>query len=226
MAGTCLWTRIAPPRFRARLLPLVAVAALLTAACGQASPTLTTPVEASASSSSGSTVSSSIESEPVLAPELQVVLFDGTAFDLAEHLSRDGRPVVLHLWSSSCPACLADMPSLDEAARRHPEVLFVGIAVGDDQAAAESAAAESAAAYGLGARPRRIRCGQLPRGQPAGHFPHRQRWHPSRRGLRRVGAGGHRRPGHPLPDGLTPAHALASPRRCSTRRSAARTSGS
>lgn len=140
-----------PAAVCARLLPLVAVAALLAAACGQASPMLTTPVEASASSSSGSPVSSTAESEPVLAPELQVVLFDGTAFDLAEHLSRDGRPVVLHLWSSSCPACLADMPGLDEAARRHPEVLFVGIAVGDDPAAAESAATESAATYGLGA---------------------------------------------------------------------------
>jgi len=140
-----------PAARHARLLPLVAVAALLAAACGQAPPALTAPVETAASSSSGSPASSDSGSEPVLAPELQVALFDGTAFDLAEHLSRDGRPVVLHLWSSSCPACLADMPSLDEAARRHPEVLFLGIAVGDDPAAAESAAAETAATYGLGA---------------------------------------------------------------------------
>jgi thiol-disulfide isomerase/thioredoxin len=133
-----------------RLLSLTAAVALLMAACGQASPKLTAPDAGPGASSSASPSSSSAESEPVLAPDLQVALFDGTTFDLAEHLSRDGRPVVLRLWSSSCPSCLEDMPCLDEAARRHPEVLFLGIAVGDDPAAAAAAATESEAAYGLG----------------------------------------------------------------------------
>ncbi len=135
----------------ARLLLLVAAVSLPAGACGDASPQLTAPVEALSSLSSPSSPSSSTQSEPVLAPEMQVTLFDGKVFDLAEHLSRDGRPVVLHLWSSSCPACLAEMPYLADAARRHPEVLFLGIAVGDDPAAAENAAAALEAAYGLGA---------------------------------------------------------------------------
>jgi hypothetical protein len=120
---------------------------LLAAACGGASPGLTAPAGTSSSSPSSS---SGAAGEPVLAPELRVTLFDGTTFDLAEHLSRDGRPVVLHLWSSS-PLCLEEMTYLDEAARRHPEVLFLGVAVQDDAEQAAAAAAELGITYLLGA---------------------------------------------------------------------------
>lgn len=125
---------------------LATAVALLAGACGGASPELTAPAGTSSSSSSPGA-----KGEAVLAPELQVTLFDGTAFNLAGHLSRDGRPVLLHLWSSSCPICLEEMPYLDEAARRHPEVLLLGVAVQDDPDQAASAAAELGVTYPLGA---------------------------------------------------------------------------
>lgn len=136
----------APTAARLGRLGLPAAAlVLLAAACGGASPVLTTPAGSSSSSSSPGAAG-----EPVLAPELRITLFDGTTFDLAEHLSRDGRPVVLHLWSSS-PLCLEEMTYLDEAARRHPEVLFLGVAVQDDAEQAAAAAAELGVTYLLGA---------------------------------------------------------------------------
>ena len=137
----------APTPARSGLLGILAAAVvLLAAACGGASPVLTAPAGTSSSPSS----SSGAAGERVLAPELRVTLFDGTTFDLAEHLSRDGRPVVLHLWSSS-PLCLEEMTYLDEAARRHPEVLFLGVAVQDDADEAAAAAAELGVTYLLGA---------------------------------------------------------------------------
>jgi thiol-disulfide isomerase/thioredoxin len=148
-----------PPARSGRLLFLATAVVLLAGACGSAPPQLTAPASSSSSSSPSSmsspssSSSSAAEGEPVLAPELQVTLFDGTPFDLAEHLSRDGRPVLLHLWSSSCPICLEELPYLDEAARRHPEVLFLGVAVQDDPDQAAAAAAELGVTYPLGADP-------------------------------------------------------------------------
>lgn len=137
----------APSRHRpGRLLLLVGLFALAVAACGDAAPELTAP--AGSSSSSPGT-----RAEPVLAPDLTVTLFDGTVFNLAEHLSRDGRPVLLHLWGVECPACREQMPYLDEAARRHPEVLFLGVSVQDDPATAAACAADEGFSYPLGADP-------------------------------------------------------------------------
>jgi thiol-disulfide isomerase/thioredoxin len=138
-------TPVSLPARSGRLLFLATAVVLLAGACGSAPPQLTAPAGTSSSSSPAA------EGAPVLAPELQVTLFDGTPFDLAEHLSRDGRPVLLHLWSSSCPICLEEMPYLDEAARRHPEVLFLGVAIQDDPDQAAAAAAELGVAYPVGA---------------------------------------------------------------------------
>ncbi len=73
-----------------------------------------------------------------LAPDFVVPTLGGGTFTLSQHLADDGRPVLLNLWASWCPPCRAEMPAIDAAAARHPEVLFVGVAVSDsaDDAAA------------------------------------------------------------------------------------------
>lgn len=84
------------------------------------------------------------------APDFTVPLVDGTGFSLSEHLANDGRPVFLNLWASWCPPCRAEMPAIDAASQRHPNVLFIGIAVQDDPVAAEEFAAEVGVSYPLG----------------------------------------------------------------------------
>lgn len=84
------------------------------------------------------------------APDFTLDLFDGTRFTLSEHLVRDGRPVVMNFWASWCVPCRVEMPAFDAVARRHPEVLFLGVAVQDTEAAARHFAAEVAVLYPLG----------------------------------------------------------------------------
>ena len=129
-------------------LPLLVAPAmaLLFAACGNSTPVLTAPQSTAAQEAASST-----EAQRQPAPALQVNLFDGSTFDLGEHLSRDGRPVVLNLWASQCPPCRDEMPHFDAAARRHPEILFLGVAVRDDPEAAAATVTELALSYALGA---------------------------------------------------------------------------
>lgn len=84
------------------------------------------------------------------APDFTVTLLDGSQFRLSDHLAVDGRPVFLNLWASWCPPCRAEMPDLSSAAQRHPDVLFLGIAVEDDPAAARIFAESIAVAYPVG----------------------------------------------------------------------------
>jgi thiol-disulfide isomerase/thioredoxin len=79
-----------------------------------------------------------------------LTLYDGTHFDLATHLAEDGRPVFLNFWASWCPPCRAEMPDISAAAERHPEVLFLGIAVSDSPDAAAAYADEVDVSYRLG----------------------------------------------------------------------------
>lgn len=133
------------PRSEFALLAALA-AALFLSACGSSTPELTAPQSTAAADASSSTDG---QREP--APELRLTLFDGSTFDLAEHLSRDGRPVVLNLWASWCPPCRDEMPFFEAAARRHPEVLFLGVAVRDDPVAAAATVTELLLSYALGA---------------------------------------------------------------------------
>lgn len=126
-----------------RILILACISTLLLPACGTAAPELTAAPGASSSSSTSGRLPP--------APVFQVTLFDGKVFDLATHLSRDGRPVLLNLWASWCPPCRREMPLFDDAARRHPQVLFLGVAVRDDPQAAAAAVQELEVAYPLGA---------------------------------------------------------------------------
>ncbi len=83
------------------------------------------------------------------APPVEVLLFDGTAFSLAGHLAEDGRPVVLNLWASWCIPCRTEMPAFGRVAGQTDDVLFLGIAVEDQEQAARAFAAEIGVGYPL-----------------------------------------------------------------------------
>jgi thiol-disulfide isomerase/thioredoxin len=74
------------------------------------------------------------------APELTLPLISGGKLDLA---AERGRPVVLAFWASWCPPCIAELPSVDRAARRFAErVHFFAVNTEGDRAAAAEAAAK------------------------------------------------------------------------------------
>lgn len=81
------------------------------------------------------------------APTFALPTVGGEVFDLAAHVAEGGKPVVLNLWASWCPPCRAEMPAINTASQRHPEVEFVGIAVNDDPEKAAEFAAEINVGY-------------------------------------------------------------------------------
>lgn len=83
------------------------------------------------------------------APDLQLTLFDGTPFSLAEHFARDGRPVMLNFWASWCAPCRAEMPEFDALSRAKPELLVLGVAVQDTEAEARAFAESLSISYPL-----------------------------------------------------------------------------
>ncbi len=83
------------------------------------------------------------------APDFSLTLLDGTDFRLTDHLTNDGRPVILNLWASWCGPCRAEMPAFDVASKLHTDVFFLGVAVEDDPIAAEEFAAEIGVTYAL-----------------------------------------------------------------------------
>ncbi len=84
------------------------------------------------------------------APDFTLTLFDGTDFTLSRHLSGDGRPVVMNFWASWCVPCREEMPSFDSVAQKRPDVLILGVAVEDTDAAARAFATGVAVGYPLG----------------------------------------------------------------------------
>lgn len=88
------------------------------------------------------------ESDP--APDFSVPTLAGDDFSLSAHLQNEGTPVVLNLWASWCLPCREEMPAIDATAARHPNVKFIGVAVQDDNQAAEDFATELGVTYTIG----------------------------------------------------------------------------
>lgn len=84
------------------------------------------------------------------APDFTVALIGGGSFDLSDHLEDDGRPLVLNLWASWCLPCREEIPAIDAFAAEHPEVMVLGVAVQDTEAAAMEFAEELSPGYPLG----------------------------------------------------------------------------
>ena len=84
------------------------------------------------------------------APDFTLTLFDGTSFSLSQHLATDGRPVVMNFWASWCVPCREEMPAFDAVARRRSDVLFLGVAIRDNEQEARRFAAEVDVGYPLG----------------------------------------------------------------------------
>jgi thiol-disulfide isomerase/thioredoxin len=64
---------------------------------------------------------------------------DGSGFDLS---TISGRPVVINFWGSWCKWCAKEAPDLVAFAKAHPDVLFVGVDVNDEDSAARAFSAK------------------------------------------------------------------------------------
>ena len=63
-------------------------------------------------------------------PELTFTSLEGQNVQLNAF---EGRPTVVNLWATWCPPCVREMPLLQEAQAKHPEVNFVFLNQGEDK---------------------------------------------------------------------------------------------
>lgn len=76
------------------------------------------------------------------APHFAVVGFDGTTFDLTEHVDSGGGPILLNLWASWCEPCRREFPTLSAYAEEREDVTVIGVAVQDQEENARQFAEE------------------------------------------------------------------------------------
>lgn len=72
-----------------------------------------------------------------LAPDFFLPALDGRVQKLSNYR---GRPVLVNLWATWCPPCIAEMPLLNEISRRYAQrgLVVLGIAADEDRSAVES----------------------------------------------------------------------------------------
>jgi thiol-disulfide isomerase/thioredoxin len=119
-------SRATSPRFRIALIALLAVIALVGAACSKSdSSAAGTPDLADVPGAAA------VPADGDEAADFTVMTLDGGGFTLSDHLANDGRPVFLNMWASWCPPCRAEMPDINAASKEHQDVKFIGISVND-----------------------------------------------------------------------------------------------
>jgi len=72
-----------------------------------------------------------------LAPNFTLVDSEGATVSLADFR---GKQVVVNFWGTWCGPCKAELPGLNRFARKHPEVVVLGLAVDSGDTAALAAA--------------------------------------------------------------------------------------
>lgn len=80
------------------------------------------------------------------APAFSLEATDGTTVSSAAFA---GRPAVVHFFASWCKPCQDEVPVLDAARQRHPDLAVIGVVVRDDPADAGRAARELGLAWPL-----------------------------------------------------------------------------
>ena len=79
--------------------------------------------------------------EPVSARGEEIVSFSGSDPITGKRVSLDdylGMPVVINVWGSWCPGCIAEAEDLRRFAADHPEVQVVGVDLQDTKGAARA----------------------------------------------------------------------------------------
>jgi thiol-disulfide isomerase/thioredoxin len=78
------------------------------------------------------------------AVRLELPMLDGSRFLRLDEVAN--RSVLLNFWGSECVPCAEELPMLEDASRRNPQIQFLGVAV-DDRASARRFLARLAISY-------------------------------------------------------------------------------
>ena len=79
------------------------------------------------------------------APDFELTQLDGETFRLSEHR---GKVVLLNVWATWCPPCVAEMPDIQALSENYPDDLTViGVSVDTDPAVVEEFIAENGYTY-------------------------------------------------------------------------------
>ena len=78
------------------------------------------------------------------APAFALKSLDGQAWSSDTLL---GKPVVLNFWATWCGPCAQEHPVLLSAARKYPDVVFLGVLYGDEPVKAQRYLAKAGAVY-------------------------------------------------------------------------------
>ena len=115
--------------------------------------------------------SQEIATDAELAPLFSVPTSSGEDFSLAEHQATDARPVFLNLWASWCFPCREEMPAINDASERFPDIKFIGVAIQDNRTDAEAFADEIDVTYTIGFDTENaVNAGYAPLGLPASYI--------------------------------------------------------